>query len=166
MIIGIGGVSNSGKSALAQQIKEARSQNDVRILCQDNFTFPKPQIPVIRDHTDWEQPGSIDFVAFERAIENAAKNSDIVIAEGLIIFWDDQVNALFDKRIFIHLQQDTFMQRKETDLRWGLEPHWYKEHIWQSFLKFGQPPTNKNILHIHGEDSFDMEKILSFLFSD
>jgi uridine kinase len=166
MIIGIGGVSNSGKSALAEQIKDTLPQKTVWIVCQDNFTFPKNQIPVIQNHTDWEHPHSIDFISYEKAIKNAAKKYDVVIAEGLLIFWNDKVNALFDKRIFIDLHKDTFLQRKSNDMRWGAEPDWYKEHIWQSFLKFGQPPREENILHIPGKAPFNMARILQYLLTE
>jgi len=45
MIIGIGGISNSGKSNLAGRLKSYFKDKKVSVLCQDDYAFPKDKIP-------------------------------------------------------------------------------------------------------------------------
>lgn len=162
MIIGIGGVSRSGKSFLAAALKEKFSLagKTVKVLDQDDYVLLSKDIPLIRDHVDWEIPESIDWDKFEKSINSAQKSNDIVIAEGLMVFWEESINKLFDQRIIIELSKAEFFNRKRVDLRWGQEPEWYIQHIWDSFLKFGSLPsdTDPDII-LDGEKAFDISEI-------
>ncbi len=165
MIIAIGGCSTSGKSALAAEIAKHLPGKKVKILCQDDFTYPTPEIPKINGHTNWEIPESIDFGLMKKGIKEAAKDNDLVIAEGLMIYHDPEINKMFDKKLFVDIDRDTFWERKHHDFRWGKEPDWYIEHIWNSFLKYGQPPADKDVIFIDGKKPFETEKIISLIFS-
>ena len=74
MIIGIGGVSNSGKSGLARLIGTLYDHKTISILCQDDFT--KPNLPYIKDHIDWELPETMDFeLLYKTILKEAEKES-------------------------------------------------------------------------------------------
>ena len=164
MIIGIGGVSNAGKSTLAKAIKDMYPNDKVRILCQDDFVKPHYELPKIHEHIDWETPETIDFDFYKSQIISSAKSSDIVIAEGLFAFWDKSVFDLYDKNIFVIISESTFRKRKNNDLRWGKEPEWYINHIWKSFLKYGKIPKElSDVLYVSGENKYYMDKIYLFL---
>ena len=95
---------------------------------------------------------------------NADKESDTVIAEGLLVFHEQEINVLFDKKIFVHLPENVFRERKTTDKRWGSFPDWYIDHIWNSFLKYGNVDiTNHDYLHLDGSVPFNKELILDYL---
>ncbi len=163
MIIGIGGVSNSGKSGLAKKIKDHLKSKKVTILCQDDFIYPVPHLPTIQGHIDWETPDTINFIEFKNSIYKESGEADIVIAEGLFAFYDNRINALYDRKIFIEIGHNTFIQRKKLDLRWGEEPDWYIDHIWNSYLKYGVPiPLTPDYTVINGEKPAD---ILSLIFN-
>jgi uridine kinase len=163
-VIGIGGVSNSGKSKLAGLIKSHMPGKEVTIICQDDHVYPEHKIPRIRNHIDWEIPASIKFTAFKKSIQDAARISDLVIAEGLFCFYDPSVYDLYDKKIFIEIPKEIFYERKRKDKRWGKEPGWYIDHIWKSFLHYGKPEFEKNeFLIIDGSKQFDLVRILSFI---
>jgi len=51
-----------------------------------------------------------------------------------MVFHDPQTVDLFDKKILVELDYRNYIQRKKKDLRWGVEPDWYIEHIWKSCL--------------------------------
>ena len=140
MIIGIGGVSRSGKTTRALELKTTYEQQGktVAVLHQDDFTQPKRLIPRIRYKIDWEHPGSMDFRRFEKEILAAQEKFDIVIAEGILVFYDPAVNALFDERILMEIDRDTFMERRAKEIRWGREPRWYLEYVWESYLRWGK----------------------------
>ncbi len=167
MIIGIGGVSNAGKSTLAKKIRDLYSDKKVRILCQDDFVKPHYELPKIHEHIDWEVPESIDFGFYKSQIKSAAKTCDIVIAEGLFAFWDKNISALYDKKIFVTISEKTFRERKNRDLRWGKEPQWYINHIWNNYLKYGKIEQGlENYLYLSGEKEYPEREITRFLNSD
>ena len=164
MIIGIGGISRGGKSFLAGEIAARSSGIRVVTISQDEFVLPESQIPKIRNHIDWETPASIDFERYRKTIREAAKDYDRIIAEGLFAFNDPETNKLYDKRIHIALSFEEFKARKRKDLRWGKEPDWYIQHIWDSYLKYGIPETmDSNILRLDGNFDFDFPKIMEYL---
>lgn len=164
MIIAIGGPSTAGKSTLAAKIGEVYDHKKVKILCQDSYVKPEAEIPLIRDHIDWEIPASIDFKRFYKAIVYAAEQYDIVIAEGLMIYYHRQTVDLFNKRLFVDIDKETFLKRKSRDLRWGKEPGWYMEHIWESYLQYGRVPSMlSDIFFVDGRHSIDIYSVIKFL---
>ena len=166
MIIGIGGISNSGKSSLAEKIKTHYSDKSVKILCQDDFAMPTPDIPRINEHTNWEIPDSIDFDRFYTQILDENKKYDIVIDEGLFVFYEERLNKLYDKMIYMSVSKQTFAARKKLDLRWGEEPEWYIEHIWDSHHRFFEKiQKRKEAFQVSGELPVDIQSVFNYLDS-
>jgi nicotinamide/nicotinate riboside kinase len=157
MIIGIAGVSRSGKTTLADLIqKKLVEQGETSIVVhQDDYVMPESEIPKIRHRIDWECPQSIDFQRFKSEILEAKKHYKHVITEGLLNFWDEDINLLFDKKIFVEISKQTFLERRNKEKRWGFEPKWFYEHVWQSYLKYGKNGLNEATLVISGEEDFD-----------
>lgn len=167
MVIGIGGISRSGKTTLSLQLAQLFGQNVV-VLHQDEFVAARHTQPRIRhgleDRTDWEAPGSLDFRAFITAVIQARLTHSVIIAEGLMVFWEPKLYRLFDAGIFLSIRKETFIERKNRDLRWGRVPDWYREHIWNSHQKYGQvPPTFRPILHLSGELPIEITPVMRFL---
>jgi uridine kinase len=161
MIIGIGGVSNAGKTTLASRLKEQLPNLNVSILSQDDFPNPVEEIPMIKDHVDWEVPISIDIPGYLRQVLEDAKKHDLVIAEGLFAFCDERIVRHYDKKIFLTISKPTFLERKSNDFRWGKEPEWYMEHIWDSHLKCGkQNVSDKDTLILSGEDPINLDELM------
>lgn len=162
LCIAIGGLSRSGKTFLSEML--AGHLKDSVIIHQDAFIPDEKDIPRIQDHIDWERPESIDWKAFENAIVMAGNSYSYVIVEGLFVFWNKKINSLYDRHIFISLSKPEFVTRKKKDLRWGVEPDWYIEHIWQSHLLYGTLPSSiQSPLILDGEDDFKLHDILSCL---
>ena len=169
MIIGIGGVSRSGKSYLAGQLSQLiiQSGKSVKVLDQDDFVFPEDQIPTIRDHIDWECPESIDFQRFKQSIIEASSENDFVIVEGLMVFREPEIFNLLDYKIHIELNREEFISRKQTDLRWGKEPEWYIDHIWNGYLQYGQfPEPYQPDLRLDGAHVFNLDELHQKIFPD
>ncbi|MDZ7881187.1 MAG: hypothetical protein U5L45_26205 [Saprospiraceae bacterium] len=168
MTIGIAGVSRSGKTSLAFLIKrlmEERGETAI-VLSQDDFVFAESEIPKIRHRTDWECPESIDFTKYKQAIVDNKAAYQHVITEGLLNFWDADTDALFDRRLFTIVDKQTFFDRRLQEKRWGFEPKWFIEHVWKSYLKYGQtalPQPRKGVLLVSGNESFDEDLIRQFL---
>lgn len=163
MIIGIGGVSRAGKTTLAKWLRNQFPLKKIHILCQDDFVYSTDRLPKINDRIDWEHPDSIDHEAFRKSILVESKWNDIVIAEGLLVFSDLLTNKLYNKMFLVEIDYQTFLDRKNKDHRWGHEPDWYVQHIWASYLKYGQSPEPERTLKIDGTKNFPSKKILSFI---
>jgi nicotinamide/nicotinate riboside kinase len=168
MTIGIGGVSRSGKTSLAFLIKrlvEERGETAV-VISQDDFVFAGNLIPKIKHRIDWECPESIDFQRYRNEIIQKKETHQHVITEGLLNFWDNETNSLFDRRLFVAIKKDIFFTRRLEERRWGLEPKWFIEHVWKSYLKYGQTifsePKN-GVLLVSGNEDFDAQLIVHFL---
>jgi len=164
MIIGIGGCSNSGKSGLAEQISNFFSVKEVKVLCQDDFVKRRDFLTTIHGHINWEIPSTIKFKEYLEAVKKASLSYDLVICEGLFAYWFDELNKLYDKKIFLELSEKGFKQRKYKDLRWGKEPDRYINHIWQSYLKYGRYNcSGDNILVLDAEKEIDLMELINFI---
>jgi nicotinamide/nicotinate riboside kinase len=162
MIIGIAGVSRSGKTTLADLIQKAYiEQGETAIvLHQDDYVMPENEIPKIRHRIDWECPQSIDFQRFKSEILDTKNKYNHVITEGLLNFWDEDINLLFNKKIFVEISKQTFLERRQKEKRWGFEPKWFYEHVWQSYLKYGKNGLDDKTIMLSGEVDFDLKKVL------
>jgi len=166
MIIAIGGISNAGKSTLARRIADYYAKKTTIVLCQDNFANPTPAIPKINGHTNWEIPGSINFDRFYDKIAESAEIFDIVIAEGLFVFYEPRLIKLYDKSIYLVIDKDTFLERKKNDLRWGKEPEWYMQHIWDSHFNYcSEILSRRDAFQISGEEPVDFDSVIRIIES-
>ncbi len=164
MIIGIGGCSNSGKSGLAEQLDNFYYEKKVKVLCQDDFVKRRDFLTEINGHINWEIPSTIKFDEYLSVVKKAKEENDLVICEGLFAFWFDELNKLYDKKIFLEIDKKTFLKRKQKDLRWGKEPDRYIEHIWQSYLKYGQFNLPKeNSLFLDASKNIDFDEVVNFI---
>jgi uridine kinase len=152
MIIAIGGCSRSGKTVLADRLAEYWGRDRTTILHQDEWALPENQLPMIRDHLDWEVPESIDWTGLRTEIARLDKRYPKVILEGIFAFSDPEILEMTDIFISVEIDKETFYQRKKVDLRWGREPDWYINHIWESYHKrLGEVP----------EEAFFVKPIIS-----
>ena len=163
MIIAIGGVSTAGKTTLANKLRDYFSHKKTSLLCQDDFVFPIEKIPKIHDRIDWEHPASIDHQKLLKTLLAEKQQNEIVIIEGLMIYWNVEIQKYFDKCIYIEINKETFLKRKAKDNRWGGEPEWYIEHIWNSFKKYGFAPKNPKLFVIKGDQAVSMDKVIHHL---
>ncbi len=163
--IGIGGVSRAGKTTLSNYIKSLYPKKSIFLIEMDRFVKNEADIPKIRNHTDWEHPISVDFKRLKEALKKALNTYDIVITEGILIFYSEELNQLFDKRIFINVPKTVFYKRRKKEKRWGAEPDWYLDYVWESYLKYGKlKDSDNNTLYVHGTEYWSPILIDEHLF--
>lgn len=163
MLIGIGGVSRSGKSTLARMLVNhfRDSGKTAIVLNQDDFVFPTTQIPRVKDKVDWEHPLSINHDLLWETAQFYIERFEVVIIDGFLAFHDSRLRERYDKRVFVSVSKETFLERKENDLRWGDIPRWFFEHIWESYLLYGIPDFTENeYLRISSESAYDPDQII------
>jgi len=61
------------------------------------------------------------------------------------------------------VSKETFLERKRNDLRWGKEPEWYMEHIWESHQQFYGIEVRKEAFQLRGENPVDLESVIRYL---
>lgn len=168
MVIGIGGCSNAGKSNLAKQIKAKLEDKKTFVLCQEDYTIDDDLIPKYFDHTDWELPESIDIKKYINDVEAAKDEYDLVICEGLFVFWFEELSKYFDRQIYLQLNRDEFLLRKAQDSRWGEEPEWYIRHIWDNHLIYGLRKHEKesDIIIDANLGLIDTQQIIQQIYQD
>ncbi|MEQ8243146.1 hypothetical protein [Fulvivirga sp.] len=161
MIIGIAGVSRSGKTTLAISLKE--KLGDAEIVSLDNYPASIEKFQYINDVIDWEHPSSLDLEKVTHLVREAASKNKYVIVEGIFLFYYQPLMSLINKLIFLNLEKTDFLKRKLHDNRWGQIPTWYKEHIWQSHLDFGTKPVDAAILELDATQKYDFDQLLAFI---
>lgn len=166
MIIGIGGVSRAGKTTLAEKLKAhfVKEGKSVEIFCQDEYVKPTMSIPKVQGVPDWERPSTIKWDALTKDVQKSPANVKIV--EGLFSFYPASLRVLYDVKIFIEIDKSVFLSRKSEDKRWDEEPDWYAEHVWRSYLKYGQKKgEKKEYLDVSGTEKYEPKKILQAVMS-
>jgi len=164
LCIGIGGVSRSGKTFLAYLIQKEIPGSIV--IHQDTYIPIETEIPKIKDHIDWERPEAIDWDRFRQAVELGLLSGKAVLVEGLFAFHDHSIIEFYNKSVFIEISRQAFIQRKQQDERWGKEPEWYVNHIWEGYIRYGQlPKVLHNTMIINGDADFNITEIMNYLKS-
>ncbi len=164
MIIGIGGVSRAGKTTLAEDLCEyfKKQGNTVDVFCQDKYVKPTISIPKVQGVPDWERPSTIKWERLTEDVQNST--ADIKIVEGLFAFYPASLRTLYNASIFINIDKEVFLSRKKADSRWGKEPSWYAEHVWRSYLKYGQKKGDREeYIDVDGKRKIELRNILAFL---
>ncbi|TAF94471.1 MAG: hypothetical protein EAZ14_05445 [Runella slithyformis] len=163
MIIGIGGCSRSGKTTLAEALVwHYRNLNQTAIaLHQDDFVRRVADIPRVADRTDWETPASLDFDKLSQTVGFCAQHFDVVVVEGLFAFANAPLLEWYQHTFFVEISETTFKKRRAAEQRWGVEPDWFVQYVWDSFLKYGQPPAFT--ARLSGENPFEIATIAPIL---
>ncbi len=158
ILIGIGGVSRSGKSTLAKSILQAVPS--ANILCQDDFPSHESQIPTIRDRVDWEHPKSINWKNWFDAVEKSISDFQLTIADGLFAFYQKELEDHMTFKVYLSIDKPKFIELKAQDQRWGNEPDWFIEHIWDSHFEYGLPHSDNNLIEIHNCSQFHHDMVI------
>lgn len=165
MLIGIGGVSRSGKSTLASELCNLfRGEGKTcMVISQDDFVKPISEIPKIDSEVDWEHPSGFRHETLLKAIDFLRPQFDILIVDGILAFYDSELKEKYTAKLFVEISKEEFMVRKSMDHRWGYVPLWYYEHIWKSFENYGIPDFSKDsYLKVAGNKPYNMKSILNY----
>ena len=123
----IAGGSASGKSTLAALLVERLSANQrVAVLAMDSFYKPEAELPLVttangKTYRDYNCPEAFDLAQMKEAIAAAKAEYDIVIVEGLLVLYEDELCREADLRVFVDCPADVrIIRRIRRNLTWGL----------------------------------------------
>jgi len=140
-LILISGISRSGKSTLAKQLQKDLPQ--VLVIHQDEYTLPEEQLPRIKHRIDWEKPDTLDWNKLCQLINQEMEKHQYLILEGIFALANTEILSLSAFTIALELDKSEFLSRRKTETRWGKEPNWFIEHVWQSHLEHHNPYKTK-----------------------
>lgn len=170
MIIGIGGISRSGKTSLSRFLKNELHKKTAEIHLDDyikdsshwDFFIRYPVFYLSKLHArfNMEHPNTIDFNRLYEDIVRCEEEYEVVIAEGFLITYDSRIKKLIDKYIHIALSKNIFTQRRTKDFKTNL---WYANHVWTNFMKHGTNYEDLNHIILNGDDGIDTQSVLRFI---
>lgn len=125
IVIGIAGGSGSGKSTICSEIEKNLDGLLVKVIhIDDYYKADKPNVTspftgVI--YADYNHPNSIDFDRLIRDYTIFAKQEiDVIIIEGLMTLYKDEIRDILDLKIYIDCQADErIVRRIKRNLSWG-----------------------------------------------
>jgi uridine kinase len=143
LIIGLAGGTGSGKTTVTNVILQRVGASNLAYLPHDAYYRNFSDLPKTRHNLiNWDHPDSLETdlmiehvrqlkagQAIERPVYDFTTNArtaqtvhvdphPIVMVEGILIFADPQLRALFDVKIFVDTDPDLrFIRRLERDIR-------------------------------------------------
>ncbi len=128
-VIGIAGGSASGKSTFSDNLEEALKPNSVKVFHMDSY-FKKPEdrpraaAPISgKIYMDDNHPTTMDLPKLAQDIEDYLKNgeAEILIIEGLLTLWDENILKHLDLKLFVDCRADErIVRRLKRNMTWGL----------------------------------------------
>lgn len=136
-VILISGASRSGKSSLAAKLtKHLPGCISIDI---DDFILPERLLPRVKDRIDWEKPETIDWSKLTSTVSVKGRNHNYVVVEGIFALSNKSLIEMADYVVSLEIDKPTFLKRRKLETRWGEEPDWFLEHVWESHLKYHNP---------------------------
>ncbi|XP_066588623.1 nicotinamide riboside kinase 1-like [Prorops nasuta] len=151
LIIGISGVTCSGKTTLVKRLQESL---DCIVISQDNYFLPAndprhTKVPEL-NHLNWDILSSLDMkkmyeevlnIIEPKDIPNDAMNKDIIkkktlILEGFSIFGDKSTANLCNLKYFLTLSKEECWTRRKCRVYDPPDvPGYFEKIVWPEYLK-------------------------------
>ena len=170
LVIGIAGGSGSGKTTVAQEILQRVGRDRISFLQHDSYYKDLTGLPPTqRDQVNFDHPNSLetdllishikqlkqgqtievpiyDFSTDSRTDQTFPVNpSRVIVVEGILIFVDPDLRALFDVKIFVDTDPDVRLirrlQRDIAERGRSVESviHQYQSTVRPMHLEFVEP---------------------------
>lgn len=137
LMVGVAGGSGSGKTTVARKVAERLTDISVASVSMDAYyrnmthlTFDE------RKQLNWDHPDVVDMKLLADQLEalaggaaidkpvydfvthlrtertEAVAGADVVIVDGILLYWDARVRALFDMKVFVDVEADIRLIRR------------------------------------------------------
>ncbi len=122
----IAGGSAGGKSTIAHELKKQLSPLNTTVIAMDSYYKPEHELPLVttpngKTYRDYNCPESFDLGRIKEAIGKTKSTADVVIVEGLLTLWDEDIYKQADLRVYVDCPADVRIVRRICrNLTWGL----------------------------------------------
>ncbi|XP_062041009.1 nicotinamide riboside kinase 2 [Lepus europaeus] len=154
LVVGIGGVTNGGKTTLTQNLRKALP--NCCVIHQDDFYKPQDQIAIGQDgFKQWDVLESLDMEAmlstvqawlgcprkFARAhgvsVQPDASDTHILLLEGFLLYSYKPLVDVFSCRYFLTVPYDECKRRRSTrSYAVPDPPGLFDGHVWPMYQKY------------------------------
>ncbi|KFP90005.1 Nicotinamide riboside kinase 1, partial [Apaloderma vittatum] len=182
LVIGLGGVTNGGKTTLAEKLKKMLPNCD--IISQDDFFKPESEVEadergfklydvldalymdeMVKSIHNWMKSPASSVVGTE--LPQNMDNVYILIVEGFLLYSYEPLNELWNRRYFLTLPYEECKRRRSTRVYQPADtPGYFDGHVWPMYLKYKNELEEKasNVVYLDGTKP--QEELLSFVYSD
>ncbi len=143
LLIGVAGGTGSGKTSMAKNIVGDLDPSQVVIIEQDSYYYDLANIPLdVRHHHNFDHPDAYDFIILKQhmrdlvngkpinvpiydyathtrsAESRVVSGHKIIVLEGIMVLYDNELRDLMDIRIYIETDPDIrFIRRLKRDIK-------------------------------------------------
>jgi uridine kinase len=126
-LIGVAGGTASGKSAFCEKLEKELDKLEIKVFHIDEYFKPESQRPYTKafitrkKYIDDNHPLTMDLDKLKNDIRHSLKNNyDVIIIEGLLTLWDDDIYELLDLKLFVDCKSDErIVRRIKRNTQWG-----------------------------------------------
>jgi uridine kinase len=137
LVVGVAGGTGSGKSTVGRRLIEVLGHGSVACLDQDSYYRDLSHVPKEqRRLRNFDHPDAIEFPLFAEHIRRLREGeavekpdysftlhtrtgrvtmvrpADIVLVEGLLVLWDEEVRSTLDIKLFVDADDDIRLSRR------------------------------------------------------
>ncbi|XP_075708299.1 nicotinamide riboside kinase 1 [Rhinoderma darwinii] len=182
-IVGIGGVTNGGKTTLANKLLKILP--DCSLISQDNYF--KPEAEVATDERGFKRFDVLEALEMETMMsdvlswitqhkeaeplkalqENCEKSVHFLIIEGFLLYNYKPLDDMFDRRYFLTVPYEECKKRRSTRVYDPPDPPGYFDgHVWPMYIKHKEEmdKLQREIVFLDGTKT--KEEILYYVNSE
>ena len=168
MFIVVYGGSASGKSTFAQNLQETLCGLQTLTFNMDTYFKPPEERQIVKapitgkPYRDDNHPSSFDLPKLRHDLDEALRDghTQVIIIEGLLTLWDEEIYNKLDLRLFIDCQADErIVRRLRRNMKRGLTfdeiADVYLDFVRYRHDEYVAPTKWRADLIINGSNSFD-----------
>jgi uridine kinase len=126
-LIGIAGGTASGKSTFCERLEKGLNKLKVKVLHMDEYFKPESQRPYTKafitgeNYIDDNHPLTMDLNKLTMDVKKILKKEyAVIIIEGLLTLWDDNIYELLNLKIYVDCKSDErIVRRIKRNTQWG-----------------------------------------------
>nr|XP_034955626.1 nicotinamide riboside kinase 1 [Zootoca vivipara]XP_034955627.1 nicotinamide riboside kinase 1 [Zootoca vivipara]XP_034955628.1 nicotinamide riboside kinase 1 [Zootoca vivipara]XP_034955629.1 nicotinamide riboside kinase 1 [Zootoca vivipara] len=185
LVIGLGGITNGGKTTLAKRLK--KQLPNCTILSQDDYFKPESEVAV--DDRGFLQYDVLDALHMEKMVadirswmtnlqdsaltrplhdnQKGEKDNHILIVEGFLLYNYKPLSDIWNKKYFLTIPYEECKKRRSTRIYNPPDPPGYFDgHVWPMYLKHRREmeENETGIVYLDGTQS--QEDLYSKLYDD
>lgn len=178
-VVGISGATCSGKSTLADKIRD-NFPTSVMVRQDDYFLPPEnPQHTKIQElnHINWELITGLDMQKMysdvvkilESPEKNVTDSKMLLILDGFLLFKYKAIADLCDRKYFLTLTKEQCWERRKNRVYEPPDvPGYFDKIVWPEFVKYKNEVIRDELYEIITfiDGSKDMEEIYKMVFKE